>query len=74
MKQEQPTLNGCYNREPFRDSLTVQDGWNDDGTRRMKVIQFRNSMDCQYSRDTPDTRCAWCKWNQQEQNNGKTTE
>lgn len=65
VKQSQPPRNGCYNREPFRESLTVQDGWMC-GVRRMVVIPFRNSMDCQYSKDTPDHRCAGCKWNQRE--------
>lgn len=90
-----PSRYGCFNREPFRESLTVQDGWDDDSIgvcafviqailhflrlpitldcfnqqariARLKTIPFRNSMDCQFSKDTPDTRCAGCKWNQQE--------
>lgn len=70
-KQSQPPLNGCHNREPFRESLEVQDGWRSveiglETVRvpRMKVIEFRNSKDCRYSKDNDDPRCTGCKWNQ----------
>ena len=54
-------MNGCHNRAPFLPTLEVPDGWNDDGTRRVKVIQFVMSEDCRHdSRD--DERCDGCRW------------
>lgn len=63
--QEQPDRNGCYDRQPFKTTLNVQDGWLENGAQRIKEIPFRNSMDCQYSKSTADKRCEGCKWNQQ---------
>lgn len=55
-------MNGCHNREPFRESLVVQDGWNVDGTRHTKVIPFVMSEDCQHDRRATDKGCDGCKW------------
>ena len=66
VKQSGRARNHCFDRPPFRTFLEVQDGWNEDGTRRMKVIQFRGDMGCPYSASTIDTGCTGCKWNQRE--------
>ncbi|WP_288081853.1 hypothetical protein [Pseudomonas sp.] len=51
---------GCHNRPPFRDTVCVQDGWNDDGTRRVVEIPFRMSRECRYDRSLSDSACAGC--------------
>jgi len=46
-------MNGCYNREPFRESIKVQDGWIDYVNSRMpKMIDapFRMSKECEYQK------------------------
>lgn len=56
---------GCYNRQPFKDSTVVQDGWFLDGvTRTPRMVKVKDAMskDCQYSNSTPDERCTGCKW------------
>lgn len=52
---------GCHNRAPYRETSVVQDGWNDDGTRRMINIRFRMSRDCRYDRSLDDSACNGCK-------------
>jgi hypothetical protein len=67
MKLEQHKHPGCYNREPFRESLVVKSGLstvlNADGTGvqafRVITIPFRGSREC-HTADDP--RCADCKW------------
>jgi hypothetical protein len=60
--------NGCYNREPLRDSVKVQAGWDDCfvKTRNPVMVHIPDPMskDCQYSRTTADERCDGCKWRQ----------
>lgn len=52
---------GCFDREPYRTDLMVQDGWTEDGRRNMVPIPFVMSMDCKT--DIPDDpRCQGCKW------------
>ena len=55
---------GCYNGAPYRETMAVQDGWNADGTRRMKDSPFRMSRDCRYDRAMTDSACAGCCWAQ----------
>ena len=63
-------LNGCHNRQPYKESTTVQDGWIMDGVTRvarMVAMPFRMSQRCEYSRDPMglgknDERCTGCKW------------
>lgn len=66
-------LNACHNREPFKDTTVVQVGWRwvSDGLStpyRLPVhhqIPVPMTKECQYSRRTPDPKCAGCRWNQQ---------
>lgn len=62
---------GCFNREPFKHSLQVQDGWTtvEFGSydtsrlaRSMKTIPFVMSRSCQHPERATDPRCAGCKW------------
>lgn len=60
---------GCYNRQPFKDSTVVQDGWFLDGvTRTPRMVKVKDTMskDCRYSKDPAlgqkDERCVGCKW------------
>lgn len=56
-------MNGCKNREPFKKSMIVQDGWNPDGTRKTIVVPFRMEQSCQYQKDDKynDQQCNGCK-------------
>lgn len=57
--------NACNNRQPFKTSTVVQDGWYMDGvTRCPRMVKVKDAMskDCQYSKETPDERCVGCKW------------
>lgn len=59
---------GCHNREPYKPSLVVQDGWfhrpgADTRLPRMVVIPFRNRPDCVYTTSDlgrTDPRCSGC--------------
>ncbi len=65
-------LNGCHNkpRPVAGKPLQVQDGWHagifdyEDGTGdripRMVTVPFVLSSECQYTKTTPDPRCAGC--------------
>jgi hypothetical protein len=63
-------MNGCHNREPLRDYVVVQDGWNNDPTTqtrsaRMVMIKDPMTKDCQYTLSDlgkADPKCAGCKW------------
>lgn len=60
--------NGCYNREPFKESLEVQDGYvNLDHTRiaRMKTIPFVMSRECKHDKKDTDPKCQGCRWQKQ---------
>lgn len=68
-----PSVNGCHNREPYKQSMIVQDGWldqpiNTSHTTRIPLMvasPFRMAMDCQYTKTElgqADKRCAGCKW------------
>lgn len=68
----------CYNREPFKSSVWVQDGWTHSVNAsypssrlpRMAWIPFRMAASCQYSKDDKyaDPGCTECKHNQRTQN------
>jgi hypothetical protein len=54
----------CHNRQPFKRTLTVQDGYKDDGTRNMVDVPFTMSPLCDYTTSElgkVDVRCAACK-------------
>jgi len=53
---------GCHNRPHLRATLEVQDGWNDNWTRRMITIPVRSSTDCQYDLRAVDKKCGGCRW------------
>jgi hypothetical protein len=63
---------GCHNREPFRESVLVQDGWIETIVQgqlarvaRMKAIPFRNMRECGYQLSEigkADPRCVGCCW------------
>lgn len=51
----------CYDREPYKTHLMVQDGWTADNRRNMVEIPFVMSMTC--NTNIPgDSRCQGCKW------------
>lgn len=57
----------CYNRKPYLDTVEVQDGWIEDGRRRMKIIADPMSKDCQQWGDLGEARlkqwqCGDCIW------------
>jgi hypothetical protein len=57
----------CFNHAPFRESMPVQNGWNDqDGTRtpRMVIIPDPMTKTCNYSLHDRygDKGCNGCKW------------
>lgn len=64
----------CHNRQPFRTTMRVQDGWvviNIRGlaTRvpRMVDISFTGTPDCMYTSSPQglvDPKCEGCKWKQ----------
>lgn len=62
------TLNGCHNRQPYRQHMKVADGHWDDGVQRipkLTSIPFRMSTECNYTRTElgkTDQRCEGCKW------------
>lgn len=61
---------GCYDHPPFRETVTVQDGYTHRPaatTRlpRMVQVPFGMEMTCQYTRTTlgrKDDSCNGCKW------------
>lgn len=57
---------GCYNRNPFAKTVTVQDGWRKvDGVRHMVRIENQMKKDCQYTHTElgkTDQGCAGCAW------------
>lgn len=62
-------MNGCHNREPFKSTTLMQDGWvNVHGIRIPKMIEvpFRMSTTCNYQADPmgygqKDPACTGCK-------------
>lgn len=50
---------GCHNRGPYKETLVVQDGW-ENGTRHGVIIPFRMSRACRYDRSLSDSGCAGC--------------
>lgn len=55
---------GCYNREPYKPLLKVQDGWVN-GKPLYRHIEFRMEPSCQYRHTElgkQDQRCEGCKW------------
>ena len=55
----------CHNRQPFKRTLTVQDGYKQDGTRNMFEVPFTMSRLCEYTTSelgSVDKRCATCKY------------
>lgn len=67
-------MHGCHNRAPYKETREIQDGWvyGEVGSKqlpvttrypRMKVIAYRNSMECQYTKMVPeDNDCSGCRW------------
>jgi hypothetical protein len=58
-------LHGCHGREPFAQTVQVQDGWSADQRRIMKEIPSFGSPQCEYVRSglgATDPGCAGCKW------------
>lgn len=61
---------GCFNRAPFKESVTVQDGYTHSPnatTRLPKMVKvpFGMEMTCQYTQTTLgriDESCNGCKW------------
>ena len=56
------TVYGCHNRAHLRAFFDVQDGWNDNGTRRMVTVPIRSNPDCQYDNKATDKKCLGCRW------------
>ena len=62
----------CHNHEPRvldgrrLDTLEVQDGWTDDGRRRMRAHTTEwLPIECGYTESGDDERCAGCNWIQE---------
>ena len=59
---------GCHNREPFVDTVVVQDGWDYSATHRqarVKTIPFVMLKECSYTTTElgrKDAGCTACKW------------
>lgn len=53
---------GCWNRDRFKASLQVQDGWRSNGTRNTKSVPFVLSRDCMHDKKHHDPRCQGCAW------------
>lgn len=56
---------GCKNRPPVDDLqfIQVQDGYNDDGTRRMiDHLPEWKRIPCGHTERAQDSRCSGCKW------------
>lgn len=53
---------GCWNRDRFKASLQVQDGWRSNGTRNTKIVPFTLSRDCMHDKKRSDPRCHGCDW------------
>lgn len=54
----------CHNRQPFKRTLSVQDGYKPDGTRNMVGVPFRMSPHCEYTTTElgqVDERCGDCR-------------
>lgn len=62
---------GCHNRARYNPTYKAQDGYWDDGVRRiLKLVSvpFRMAADCQYTKTElgkKDTFCIGCKWRSQ---------
>ncbi len=61
-------MNGCYNRQPLRSTVEVQDGWivNCLGPvvsriPRMVTIPDPMTKTCQYHKTHDDPKCLGCK-------------
>lgn len=58
---------GCHNRQPFKESVPVQDGFFMDGvtrTPRMIASPVRSTKPCQYTKTAlgqADKGCSGCK-------------
>ena len=52
----------CVNRKPYLDTATVQNGWNDDGTRKMITIANPMSKSCRFDLKATHPECAGCGW------------
>ena len=62
MTTQLPRRWGCFNRPGYGESLQVQDGWTEDGQRKMRVVPHVMTRDCQYSKEANDSKCDGCKW------------
>ena len=62
----QQKKNGCHDRQPYRETLQVQNGWID-GRRNMETIPFVMSKGCHYTNTEAgkvDPGCTGCRWKQ----------
>lgn len=60
---------GCFDRGEYVTESSVQDGWNEDGTRKVIQIPFKMTRDCQYTfteLGQKDHGCVGCKWRHNE--------
>lgn len=56
----------CKDRAAYLDTIDVQDGWTEDGRRRMVTIPARNSKSCHFDLRETDPGCQGCKWQKQQ--------
>lgn len=58
---------GCFDREPFRTTMKVQDGYTEGGSHRIPhvvEVPFRMSFECEYRKTDlgkKDPGCDGCK-------------
>jgi len=55
-----PKVYGCYNHPPMLDHVEIQDGWTEDGRRRLVTVPFVMSRDCGYDLQHTDPQCQHC--------------
>lgn len=53
---------GCFNHPPRKDVLLVQDGWAEDGRRKMVFVPDLMSKDCRYDLKREQPECQGCVW------------
>lgn len=62
---------GCFNLNPCKDTIYIQDGWTEDGRRNMVEMPFNSSRNCKYAEHgyaKDDVRCTGCE--HMEEHNG----
>jgi hypothetical protein len=66
-------VNGCHNRAPLAETITVQDGWSSDGRRHMVDLPDPMTKACNYTHTTlgqADKECTGCRWKVEGKGNG----